>query len=90
MFIVKVRDHATATTHATMPDRIYRLIDWDTWKPCLMRYSTYEQAKALVDRQLEQLRARPTRYGETRDFRIYEQEGRQLKVVYEYLAEQGE
>ena len=86
MYIIKVRDRTTATTRATMPERVFRLIDWDTWKPCLFRYDTLEKALALCDRQ----QATPTRYGEIRDYRVFEKDGRKLKLVYEYIAGEEE
>ena len=87
MFTVKVRDHITARTRALAPARTLALLqsEADHWKSCLFSYKTYELALAFVEKQIAQ--AENDRFGILRDHRIFEQEGRKLKLVYEHLAE---
>lgn len=80
MYIVKVRDHATPATLTLMPERTYRLFlqNENKWKTCLLRYASYNEALAFVEKQA----ATKDRFAIRRDYRIFEQEGRQLKLRY--------
>ena len=87
MFIIKVRDHLTARTRAVAPARTLALLQSEagSWKSCLFSYKTYELALAFVNKQIAQ--AESDRFGILRDHRIFEQEGRKQKLVFEHLAE---
>ena len=87
MFTVKIRDHITARTRALAPARTLALLQHDDnkWRSCVFAYKTYELALAFVNKQIAQ--AGSDRFGILRDHRIFEQEGRKQKLVYEHLAE---
>lgn len=87
MFIVKIRDHVTARTRALAPEHTLVLLRYDDnkWRTCVFAYKTYELALDFVNKQIAQ--AGSDRFGLLRDHRIFEQEGRKQKLVYEHLAE---
>ena len=89
MFIVKVRDHVTARTRALVSERTLALMQYDDnkWRNCVFAYKTYELAQAFVQKQIAE--AQTDRYGLLRDHRIFEQEGRKQKLVFEHLAKEG-
>ena len=89
MFIVKVRDRLTARTYALAPANTIVMLHCDDnkWKTCVVTYKTYDLALAFVNRQIAQTTS--DRFEILRDHRIFEQEGRKQRLVFEHIAEEG-
>ena len=87
MFIIKVRDHLTTRAFARAPEHVLVLLRHsdNKWRTCTFAYKTYELALDFVNKQIAQ--ADSDRFGILRDHRIFEQEGRKQRLVFEHLAE---
>ena len=89
MFIIKVRDHLTARTRETCSENGFRILraDAEKWKACLLRYKTLEEALHFVTKQSPCSNGK-NRFALVRDYRIFEQDGRKLKLVFEKIGEE--
>lgn len=89
MFIIKVKDHVTARTRETCSENRYRLLcaDSEKWKACIIRYKSLEDALRFVYKQ-SALSNGGNRFALVRDYRIFEQDGRKLKLVFEKIGKE--
>ena len=89
MFIIKIRDHLTARTRETCSENGYRLLSADSekWKACIIRYKSLEEALHFVDKQSSRSNGK-NRFALVRDYRIFEQNGRKLNLVFEKIGEE--
>lgn len=86
MYIIKMRDHYKAENADLIPLNIRRVIDHERnrWQGrSIFKYATYEEALHVMKTQM----SHPKRIPVQRDYRIYEQDGRKLRLISEHLAE---
>ena len=88
MFVIKVRDHITEGTRALCSEGGYRLLmkDNNKWCSFVIKYASYEKALAAVEKQLAQSNGN-NRFALKRDHRIFEEDGRKLKLLFEHYAD---
>lgn len=89
MFIIKVRDHITARTRRLCSKSEYHFLcaNVEKWKTCIIRYKSLENALHFVNKQ-SALSGDKHRFALVRDYRIFEQNGRKLKLMFEKIGEE--